>query len=97
MRTRDGDGKLAQDVRHEIRDEDVARLASLEHRNLNVLERYSFTASTADGGGLRAPVAPGLDEDDDGTVEWPRKENAGCGRRTVGAATSGGRCPLRRR
>ncbi|MFF1350425.1 hypothetical protein ACFVZJ_31370 [Streptomyces sp. NPDC058322] len=54
MRTRDGDGKLAQDVRHE----DVARLASLEHRNLNVLERYSFTASTAVGGGLRDPVAP---------------------------------------
>ncbi|WP_457473293.1 hypothetical protein [Streptomyces sp. TE4109] len=87
MRTRDGDGKLAQDVCHEIRDEDVARLASLEHRNLNVLERYSFAASTADGGGLRAPVAPGLDEDDDGTVDWPRKENAGCGRRAVGAAT----------
>ncbi|MFI6597267.1 Tn3 family transposase [Nonomuraea sp. NPDC050536] len=29
---------------HEIRDEDVARLSPLKHRNLNVLGRYSFAA-----------------------------------------------------
>jgi len=28
---------------HEIRDEDIARLSPLKHRNLNVLGRYSFT------------------------------------------------------
>jgi hypothetical protein len=50
---------------HEIRDEDVAWLSPLKHRNLNVLGRYSFTASTAAGGGLRPlrdPDAPELDE-----------------------------------
>ena len=30
---------------HEIRNEDVARLSPLKHRNLNVLGRYSCTAS----------------------------------------------------
>jgi hypothetical protein len=53
---------------HEIRDEDVARLSPLKHRNLNVLGRYSFTASTAAGGGLRPlrdPDAPELDEDEE--------------------------------
>lgn len=38
---------------HEIRDEDVARLSPLKHKNLNVLGRYSFAASTPAGGGLR--------------------------------------------
>jgi hypothetical protein len=53
---------------HEIRDEDVARLSPLKHRNLNVLGRYSFTASTPAGGGLRPlrdPDAPELDEDEE--------------------------------
>ena len=57
---------------HEIRDEDVARLSPLKHKNLNVLGRYSFTASVPDGGTLRPlrdPDAPGLDEDDDGEQE----------------------------
>jgi hypothetical protein len=43
---------------HEIRDEDVARLSPLKHRNLNVLGRYSFTASTPAGGGPAAPARP---------------------------------------
>ncbi|MER6945930.1 Tn3 family transposase [Nonomuraea sp. NPDC000554] len=30
---------------HEIREEDIARLSPLKHRNLNLLGRYSFTAS----------------------------------------------------
>lgn len=54
---------------HEIPGEDIARLCPLKHKNLNVLGRYSFTASTPAGGGLRplrAPDAPGLDEDDGG-------------------------------
>jgi hypothetical protein len=34
---------------HEIRDEDVTRLSPLKHKNLNVLGRYSFTASTPAG------------------------------------------------
>ena len=52
---------------HEIRDEDIARLFPLEHRNLNLLGRYTFTASTPAAGALR-PLrdleAPELDEDD---------------------------------
>ncbi|MFJ6438571.1 Tn3 family transposase [Streptomyces sp. NPDC091416] len=56
---------------HEILDEDVARLSPLVHKNLNVLGRYSFTASTPKGGlrPLRDPDAVGLDEDDDGSDE----------------------------
>jgi hypothetical protein len=53
---------------HEIRDEDIARLSPLKHRNLNLLGRYSFTASTPAAGVLRPlrhPDAPELDEDDD--------------------------------
>ncbi|WSL57412.1 transposase [Streptomyces sp. NBC_01725] len=52
---------------HEIQDEDVARLSPLKHRNLNLLGRYSFTASTPAAGALRPlrdPDAPELDEDD---------------------------------
>nr|WP_240045479.1 transposase [Streptomyces sp. L-9-10] len=30
---------------HELREEDIARLSPLKHRNLNLLGRYSFTAS----------------------------------------------------
>ncbi|MET9994286.1 hypothetical protein ABZ061_32625 [Streptomyces mutabilis] len=51
-----------------LRVEDIARLSPLKHRNLNVLGRYSFTASTPAGGGLRPlrdPDAPGLDDGDD--------------------------------
>lgn len=54
---------------HDIRDEDVARLSPLKHKNLNVLGRYSFTASVPASGGLRPlrdPDAPGFDEDEDG-------------------------------
>ncbi|KAK1177905.1 Tn3 family transposase [Streptomyces sp. NBS 14/10] len=54
---------------HEIRDEDIARLSPLKHRNLNLLGRYSFTASTPAAGALRPlrdPEAQELDEDDDG-------------------------------
>ncbi|MFD5006244.1 hypothetical protein ACFWMV_25415 [Streptomyces mutabilis] len=51
-----------------LRVEDIARLSPLKHRNLNVLGRYSFTASAPAGGGLR-PLrdrdAPGLDDGDD--------------------------------
>lgn len=53
---------------HEIRDEDVTRLSSLKHRNLNLLRRYSFTASVPAAGALRPlrdPDGPELDEDDD--------------------------------
>ncbi|GGV85970.1 transposase [Streptomyces gelaticus] len=54
---------------HEIRDEDVARLSPLKHKNLNVLGRYNFTASQPVDGlrPLRDPDAPDLDDDDDGT------------------------------
>lgn len=38
---------------HEMRDEDVARLSPLKHRNLNVLSHYNFTA-TQPVEGLRA-------------------------------------------
>ncbi|MGX1219316.1 hypothetical protein RKD42_000575 [Streptomyces ambofaciens] len=40
---------------HELREEDIARVSPLKHRNLNLLGRYSFTAS--------ALAAPELDED----------------------------------
>ncbi|MCX4502190.1 transposase [Streptomyces anulatus] len=56
---------------HEIPGEDIARLSPLKHKNLNVLGRYSFTASTPAGGGLRPlrdPDAAGLDDDDDGAA-----------------------------
>ncbi|MEV4018907.1 Tn3 family transposase [Nonomuraea angiospora] len=54
---------------HEIREEDVTRLSPLKHRNLNPLDRFSFTASTPAAGALRPlrdPDAPELDEDDEG-------------------------------
>ncbi|MFI7641650.1 Tn3 family transposase [Nonomuraea sp. NPDC049400] len=53
----------------EIREEDITRLSPLKHRNLNLLGRYSFTASTPASGALRPlrdPDAPELDEDDEG-------------------------------
>nr|WSS68627.1 transposase [Streptomyces sp. NBC_01175] len=56
---------------HETRDEDNARLSPLKHRNLNLLGRYSFTASTPAAGVLRPlrdPDAPELDEGDDGAA-----------------------------
>nr|WP_199847564.1 MULTISPECIES: hypothetical protein [unclassified Streptomyces] len=52
--------------------EDIARLSPLKHRNLNLLGRYSCTASTPAAGALRPlrdPDAPELDEDDDGGQE----------------------------
>lgn len=54
---------------HEIRDEDIARLSPLKHRNLNLLGRYSFTAQVPAAGALRPlrnPDGPELDDDDDG-------------------------------
>ncbi|ALO13476.1 Tn3 family transposase [Streptomyces venezuelae] len=53
---------------HEIRDEDITRLSPLKHRNLNLLGRYGFTASTPAAGALRPlrnPDAPGLEGDDE--------------------------------
>nr|WP_241838688.1 transposase [Streptomyces sp. TSRI0281] len=52
---------------HGIRDEDIARLSPLKHKNLNLLGRYSFTTSVPTAGALRPlrdPDSPGLDEDD---------------------------------
>jgi hypothetical protein len=52
---------------HEIRDEDIARLSPLKHKNLNLLGRYSFTASAPAAVAqrpLRDPDALELDEDD---------------------------------
>ncbi|MFI5635042.1 DUF4158 domain-containing protein [Streptomyces sp. NPDC051664] len=57
---------------HEIKDEDVARLSPLKHRNLNFLGRYSFTASVPAGGDLRPlrnPDAVELDDDEDGAED----------------------------
>ncbi|MEQ4725231.1 Tn3 family transposase [Nonomuraea sp. B19D2] len=54
---------------HDLREEDIARLAPLKHRNPNLLGRYSFTASTPAAGALRPlrdPDAPEPDEDDEG-------------------------------
>jgi hypothetical protein len=56
-----------QDEGHELREEDIARLSPLKHRILNLLGRYSFTASTPAAGALRPLRDPGaseLDEDD---------------------------------
>jgi hypothetical protein len=56
---------------HEIRDEDIARLSPLKHRNLNLLGRYSFTAIFPAAGALRPlrdPDAPELGEDEDESV-----------------------------
>ncbi len=49
----------------------VARLSPLKHRNLNVLGRYSFTASVPREGlrPLRDPDAVELGDDDDGGVD----------------------------
>ncbi|MFJ2722611.1 hypothetical protein [Streptomyces sp. NPDC087437] len=50
----------------------MTRLSPLKHRNLNLLGRYSFTASLPAAGALRPlrdPDTVGLDEDDDGGQE----------------------------
>ncbi len=52
---------------HELRDEDIARLSRLKHRDLNLLGRYNSTASTPAAGALRPlpdPDALELDEDE---------------------------------
>lgn len=57
---------------HEIRDEDVARLSPLKHKNLNLLGRYNFTATQPAGGTLRPlrdPDTAGLDDDEDGAED----------------------------
>ncbi|MDO0930085.1 Tn3 family transposase [Streptomyces sp. TG1A-8] len=69
--TRYIDAAVAQlrDEGHEIREEDIARLSPLKHRNLNLLGRYSFTASVPAAGALRPlrdPDTPELDEDEEG-------------------------------
>ncbi|MFB6941511.1 DUF4158 domain-containing protein [Streptomyces sp. NPDC056305] len=50
---------------HDIRDEDIARLSPLKHKNLNCLGRYNFTASQPVDGlrPLRDPDAVDLDDD----------------------------------
>jgi hypothetical protein len=59
---------------HEIREEDIARLSPLKHKNLNLnlLGGYSFTANAPAAGALR-PLRDAdtieLDEDDDGAVQ----------------------------
>lgn len=63
------DGPDWDAVEDEIRDEDTARLSPFKHRNLNLLGRYSFTASVPAAGALRPlrdPDATELDEDDGG-------------------------------
>lgn len=49
----------------------MAQLSPLKHRNLNVLGRYSFTASVPRDGlrPLRDPDVVDLDDDDDGNDE----------------------------
>ncbi|MFA7764367.1 hypothetical protein V6D24_17585 [Streptomyces sp. NRRL S-448] len=52
---------------HEIPGENIARLSPLKHRNLNILGRYSVTATQPAGGTLRPlrdPDAAGLDDED---------------------------------
>ncbi len=54
---------------HELREEDVAGLSPLKHRNLNLLGRYSFTPGVPSAGALcplRDPDASELDEDETG-------------------------------
>jgi hypothetical protein len=63
---------------HEIRDEDVARLSPLKHKNLNVLGRYSVTASTPTDGGLR----PLRDPD---ALVWPSLTLRSCLDRRLGS------------
>ncbi|WUX47945.1 transposase [Streptomyces sp. NBC_01435] len=50
---------------HDIRDEDIARLSPLKHKNLNCSGRYNFTASQPVDGlrPLRDPDAVDLDDD----------------------------------
>lgn len=54
---------------HDIREEDIARLSPLKHRNLNLLGRYNFAGSVPAAGALRPlrdPDAHELDEDEQG-------------------------------
>ncbi|WSA74132.1 transposase [Streptomyces sp. NBC_01799] len=43
----------ADERKHDVLDEDVARVSPLKHANLNVLGRYSFTAGVPAAGALR--------------------------------------------
>ncbi|MCX5191879.1 transposase [Streptomyces sp. NBC_00268] len=57
---------------HELREEDIARLSLVRHRNLNLLGRYSFIASIPVAGALRPlrdPDAPELDENDESAAD----------------------------
>ncbi|MEV0785975.1 hypothetical protein AB0I52_24080 [Streptomyces sp. NPDC050423] len=50
----------------------MARLPPLEHKNLNVLGRYSFTATQPAAGTLRPlrdPDSAGFDDDEDGAED----------------------------
>jgi hypothetical protein len=49
----DAAGASSQAEGHAIREEDITRLSPVKHRNLNLLGRYSFTASTPAAGALR--------------------------------------------
>lgn len=58
----------ADEREHDVLGEDVARVSPLKHANLNVLGRYSFTASVPAAGALRPPRDPAaLEPDDDQT------------------------------
>jgi hypothetical protein len=55
----------ADEREHDVLDEDVARVSPLKHANLNVLGRYSFTASVPAAGALRPLRDPDVLEPDD--------------------------------
>lgn len=59
--------------RHEISDEDIARLSPLKFKNLNVLGRYSFTSCTPRQGlPLRARTPPSSTTMTTATTNDPR-------------------------
>lgn len=82
-----------KDVSVSVGNEDIARLSPLKHRNLNLLDRYSFTASTPAASALRPlrdPGAPELDEDDDGRAGVSirsRSDQSVTGRHSASRAT----------
>lgn len=69
----------AEERERDVLNEDVTRISPLKHANLNVLGRYTFTASTRFGGGLRRlrdPDPPELDQDGDGIFAQVRQRDA---------------------
>ncbi|MBT2676360.1 hypothetical protein J7E95_37380 [Streptomyces sp. ISL-14] len=74
-------GTIHQAYRDGVEDQlGSLRLSPLKHRNLNLLGRYSFTASTPAAGALR-PLSDAdaleLDEDDEGADRTPTSGDAG--------------------